>query len=132
MPNQLCLNDFKTSHVKVYHLREVTQDPFISDFKTSHVKVYRYSDRSKQYVRRISKHLMLKFILIVQIVLHMLIVHFKTSHVKVYRFLIGALLVLQRYFKTSHVKVYHTPFHIAEVPTLISKHLMLKFIGDYA
>ena len=77
--------------------------------------------------QHISKHLMLKFISC-RSRQPLLFNHFKTSHVKVYLYGSPLLSSLATNFKTSHVKVYRQSYSTKQLCTLISKHLMLKFI----
>ena len=72
-------------------------------------------------------HLMLKFISC-RSRQPLLFNHFKTSHVKVYLYGSPLLSSLATNFKTSHVKVYRQSYSTKQLCTLISKHLMLKFI----
>ena len=82
-----------------------------SNFKTSHVIVYQIMTEKEVCLRKISKHLMLLFIL------HTFYVvttskHFKTSHVIVYRSSRSPLLSTLGNFKTSHVIVYRKLFRL--------------------
>ena len=95
-------------------------------FKTSHVIVYPSLIFHSRYVIRISKHLMLLFIL--------------DSSARSFRFSISKHLMLlfirvekldewiETNFKTSHVIVYHSDTYISIHCAFISKHLMLLFI----
>ena len=56
--------------------------------------------------------------------------YFKTSHVTVYRIPAVPCLHPCNYFKTSHVTVYPPPIIKDVANVCISKHLMLRFIGN--
>ena len=120
--------NFKTSYVIVY-LKEVdrSQKRYI-DFKTSHVIVYQAQKALWIICHKISKHLMLLFI-------------FSTPDIDIWSpgfqniscYCLSSLRLLFRqeilYFKTSHVIVYHWRTAGIYRIWIISKHLMLLFIG---
>ena len=56
---------------------------------------------------------------------------FNTSHVKVYRNIGSACVAAPKNFNTSHVKVYQDPGNRNRIRSLISIHLMLRFILPY-
>ena len=77
-----------------------------ADFKTSYVIVYHTRRKLYTYSARISKHLMLLFIILKQLRSSMS-GYFKTSYVIVYRFKVFRKSAFLRHFKTSYVIVYH-------------------------
>ena len=56
--------------------------------------------------------------------------HFKTSHVIVYLTYVDIIADDVKHFKTSHVIVYPRSYGICWARKIISKHLMLLFIGN--
>ena len=80
---RIILHNFKTSHVIVYQQRCIIPRRECGYFKTSHVIVYQFQLGKNAFSPKISKHLMLLFILSC-LLLAFRYTHFKTSHVIVY------------------------------------------------
>ena len=83
-----------------------------------------------QQIKKISIHLMLRFIFSVPLQRY-LSFYFNTSHVKVYRACKALNPWFTPYFNTSHVKVYQNRHLFPDVLISISIHLMLRFIILY-
>ena len=90
------LSNFKTSYVEVYPFWVALIPAILLYFKTSYVEVYRYLYFLYFWTGHISKHLMLKFIFLVQIY-QKDIWNFKTSYVEVYPIFENALAILDSF-----------------------------------
>ena len=97
-------------------------------FKTSHVIVYQRCNHAPRNGTRISKHLMLLFILWWsarlrkdrRISKHLMLLFIRTA---------SLLEIVNCYFKTSHVIIYLMAGNWIPTARNISKHFMLLFIG---
>ena len=96
---------FKTSYVEVYpypHIEEVEQK---CDFKTSYVEVYPRKQHGKLKARKISKHLMLKFI-----------PHFLVIFISFYLFSPSFFLISIIF--TKHQPIFFFLSNISQIPRL--------------